>query len=73
MEDITDNEKTELEWVQFNLKDKEITDITYMKTILMICKKLQRLEKEIKQLSKERDHYKSETEQLELMMTALTD
>ena len=73
MEDITDEDKTELEWIQFNLKDKEITDITYMKTILMICKKLQRLEKEIKQLSKERDHYKSECEQLELMLSALTD
>ena len=72
--EISEEEQVELlEWVQFNLKDKEITDITYMKTILMICKKLQRLEKEIKQLSKERDHYKSETEQLELMMTALTD
>ncbi len=73
MDDITDEDKTDLEWLKFSLKEREIADETYMKTILKICKELQRLEKVNKKLEKERNHYKSEVEQLELMLNALTE
>ena len=70
---ITDEDKTDLEWLAFNLKEQEVADHTYMVTILKICKELQRLEKENKKLEKERNNYKSEVQQLELMMNALTE